>query len=343
MQDDRVIKKLRAGLERRRWLGRLLKPVIYGGCGALIVLGVVGVKILNHKPDLEPWHQVDLDEEFTVDSAVTDFQGYLQLEDRLFKQLDTEIYQAGSEEGAQTVNRYQRGSRSAPEGWEFNWNRTFELVPEGGDTPRAGVLLIHGLSDSPYSLHHLGLRLQKQGAHVVGLRIPGHGTAPSGLTQVTWQDMAAAVRLAMVYLSETLGDRPLYVAGYSNGAALALQYVLTARDRQDLPQPRRLVFISPEIGVSPMARYAIWQERIGRWLGLENIYSLSHVALPFPPDDVLYGDGTGEKSPGIHLGSVALRGEKGAIQIPAAEVLRLRWNPFYSFLEDRILAHFELE
>src|SRR4030088_3017231 len=33
-------------------------------------------------------------------------------------------------------------------------------------------------------------------AWVIGLRLPGHGTVPSGLTIRRWQDMAAAVRLA---------------------------------------------------------------------------------------------------------------------------------------------------
>ena len=67
-----------------------------------------------------------------------------------------------------------------------------------------------------------------------------------------------------------------------------------------------------------------------------HVYSLSHVALPFPPDDPIYGEGpraTGGKT--IHLGNVALRGERGALLIPAADQLRLRFNPFHSYLADR--------
>ena len=75
-------------------------------------------------------------------------------------------------------------------------------------------------------------------------------------------------------------------------------------------------------------------------LGLQwpaGMYSLSHVALPFSANDPLYGTGEETDAPGIRLGNIALRGEKGVLQVPAADMLRLRWNPFYPFLEKRIL------
>jgi hypothetical protein len=75
----------------------------------------------------------------------------------------------------------------------------------------------------------------------------------------------------------------------------------------------------------------------------EGVYSLSHVALPIPPDDPVYGDGTAGSSPGIELGDVALRGEKGVLQVPAADLLRLRYNPFHSYLENRVLVFMGLE
>jgi hypothetical protein len=75
----------------------------------------------------------------------------------------------------------------------------------------------------------------------------------------------------------------------------------------------------------------------------DDIYSLAHVALPFPPHDPLYGGEGSSKSPGIHLGDIALRGERGVLQIPPSDMLRLRWNPFYSFLESRALEFLELD
>jgi hypothetical protein len=75
----------------------------------------------------------------------------------------------------------------------------------------------------------------------------------------------------------------------------------------------------------------------------EGLYSLAHVALPFSPDDPIYGGMAPDKSPGIHLGALALRGERGVLQIPSSEMLRLRWNPFYPYVEERVLAWLALD
>jgi hypothetical protein len=69
----------------------------------------------------------------------------------------------------------------------------------------------------------------------------------------------------------------------------------------------------------------------------EDLYSLSHVAMPIAKNDPLYGGPEAEKSPGIELGKLALRGERNVLQIGAADMLRLRWNPFYPYVEQRIL------
>ncbi len=67
----------------------------------------------------------------------------------------------------------------------------------------------------------------------------------------------------------------------------------------------------------------------------EGTYSLSHVALPFPPDDPLYGGPEASASPGLAIGNVGLRGEKDALEIAARDMLRQRWNPFYPVIRDR--------
>ena len=73
------------------------------------------------------------------------------------------------------------------------------------------------------------------------------------------------------------------------------------------------------------------------------LYSLAHVALPFPAEDPLYGGAPNTPSPGIRLGTLALRGERGVLQIGAADMLRLRWNPFYPFMQQRTLQFFGLD
>jgi len=466
--------------------------------GVFLTLVVVFVLYMNNRADLSVWHFAELDEEFTVDSDVSSFNDYLALEDRLFKQLDDEVYAKITSDQKSIINRYNKGSLSDPGQWAQNWNRSYEMPVV---QPKTAVLLLHGMSDSPYSLRNLAKRLHEAGAYVVGLRIPGHGTAPSGLTTVTWQDMAAAVKLAVQHTAEKANGQPLHIIGYSNGGALAVNYALAAADDATLPQITSMALLSPEIGIASVAALAVWQARLGTLLGLdklawngilpeydpykygsfavnagdvahkltkeiqlqitaldkkgslenippilafssivdatvsapalikglfdrlptgghelvlfninqmtnigpllkwspsemfgvlqenpgrtftlslvtnksedsmdvrfvsqplgqdeavimdlglswpEDVYSLTHVALPFPTDDPLYGANTGPRKSDIHLhlGDIALRGERGVLHIPADEMLRQRWNPFYPFLEQKVVEFFQLE
>jgi alpha-beta hydrolase superfamily lysophospholipase len=473
----------------------IIKALIYGIIGGLLVLVIISIMFLENRPELKVWHQVELNAEFRADSPVKSFEDYLDMEKQLFDQLENRILNHISTEDQNLINRYHRGSLSDPGRWFRNWNRTFELST---NTPKAGVLLLHGMSDSPYSLSSLGRRLHSAGAWVIGLRLPGHGTAPSGLLQVKWEDMAAAVRLAMRHLSTKVGERPLYLVGYSNGGALAIQYVISGMEDSTLPKTNGIVLISPAIGVRPISALAKWQSRLGRFLGLKklewnsilpeydpfkynsfavnagdqvyritneirseieslgaagklnrfppvlafqsivdstvstnavvdglfaklpsgghelvlfdinrlsevehvlikdpkssievwlndpglpfaislvtnaseksrdivalhkkpgdytitrkpldmkwpfNIYSLSHIALPFAINDPLYGMIDSDDSSKIQLGNMDLRGESGVLQTPAEDMIRLRWNPFYSYLEQSLLEFVRL-
>ena len=74
----------------------------------------------------------------------------------------------------------------------------------------------------------------------------------------------------------------------------------------------------------------------------QEIYSLSHVALPFPPDDPIYGNLPFQGSGHVRLGKFEVRGEKGVFVIPGENLIRLRHNPFYSFMEERMTKFLEL-
>ena len=67
------------------------------------------------------------------------------------------------------------------------------------------------------------------------------------------------------------------------------------------------------------------------------VISLSHIALPFPPDDPLYGQRPPVAGALIFLGDMAIKGERGLLKIPGDWLLRLRYNPFYPYLESRLL------
>lgn len=469
--------------------------------GALIALAIAGFNGSSSQPPLKAWHTENLNQEFTADQSddqVFNFSKYIELEDKLFNQLDNKVY-AKTETGPdQLLNRYSAGSVADPRNLSPNWNRSFELPGNG----TGGVLLLHGMSDSPYSLRALGESLNRHGFQVIGLRLPGHGTAPSGLKYVHWQDMAAAVSLAMEHLYSGLGSATssLHIIGYSTGASLALDFTLKALDGKYSSIPDSLVLISPAIRVHGSARFAGVKGSLAVLPGLENlawltvmdefdpykynsfatnagsqvhnvtvdvdrrirglnrqpsiadefppvlvlkstvdstvttdavvdnllnrlpmdrnelvlfdinrqaaikstllvsdpgplthrllaeddlpfaitfvtnvnshsnvvearykaphsmdrllaeplelewprgVVSLSHVALPFSPDDPLYGKTPAAETGHIFLGDMALRGELGLLRVSEQWLLRMRYNPFYSYMEKRVLNWFE--
>jgi alpha-beta hydrolase superfamily lysophospholipase len=67
------------------------------------------------------------------------------------------------------------------------------------------------------------------------------------------------------------------------------------------------------------------------------VYSLSHVAVPFPVTDALYGltPAVGEDF-GINLGALAVRGERGLLITSQDALTRLLSNPFYPYMLERI-------
>lgn len=153
------------------------------------------------------------------------------------------------------LNRFYAQSEVYPEKFQPNWNRSFVLLPEG--KPRGTAVLLHGLTDSPYSVRYLAKAYQQQGFVAVVPRLPGHGTAPGSLTAVDWQAWMATTRLAVREATRLGGPKvPLHVIGYSNGGALALKYALDALDDNALPEPQQIVLLSPMIGVTAFARFA---------------------------------------------------------------------------------------
>ena len=458
-----------------------------------VLLLVASVQGCSSMP-LEPWHTEELTEEYTRDKAdqIQSLDDYLQLEERLFRQQDELIYAKTGTGPGEVLNRYSSGSNADPRKYETNLNRSFELVSE---KPRGGVLLLHGMSDSPYVLRSLGKKLHQQGYWVVGMRMPGHGTIPSGLRYISHRDMTSAVRIGMKHLQKQLNGKPVHMIGYSNGATLAIEFTLDSLEGNGATVPASLVLISPALGIHPAAGMAHFLDSMSFLPGLDSwsyteisaefdpfkynsfatnaadvvysltrsvsrrvkqraktkpgivlppvlvfkstvdatvttdavidnlldyleperhelvlfdinrhaavtskmliedpapftnrilnatdkpfavtlvtnedeesiqtvakyfapfatqpeqirkleiawppgIISLSHVALPIAPDDPVYGQFHPQKEGFIFLGKVAIQGERGLLKVPTDWLLRLRYNPFYDYLESRTL------
>lgn len=443
------------------------------------------------KPDLNIWHKVKLTNEFRAGDYAPGFTfgKYLQLEDKLFKELKVSICDRIETNEKNYFNRYNIKSPSSPEKFEQDYNRSYQLIP---NEIRARILLIHGLTDSPYSMKALADFFYEQGFYVLSLRVPGHGTIPAELAGISWKDWTAAVKIAAIHASQTAGtDLPFYMGGFSNGGSLSLLYTLQSLQDHKLPRPDGLFLFSPAVGVSKFAALSDWMMAISfipyfeksKWLSIEpeydpfkytsfplnaskqisnvcgqiqksiarcnkngllsqmppittfqsvvdttvvtsaitqklynkltpsshelvlfdvnrhswlhnffksqhdrlldqltktenlpyrltvvtnkdadsiqvvartrehksrtftevdldmawpvHIYSLSHLAIPTPADDTLYGINPANDD-SLHLGNIDLRGEKDTLLISAGNLMRLRSNPFFEFITNRI-------
>ena len=467
---------------------------------AAVMLAVfsMSVRIARRQPDLKPWHTITLQREFTARSSqeITNMESYLETEDAVFSEVDEALAVQWTPACSSALCRYEPRGRNNPSTFPVDWNRTFELVPQD---PKGGVLLLHGLTDSPYTLRRIGQVLHDRGFFVLGLRIPGHGTLPSAIGSSTREDWRAATRIGAAHVIRQLEPHlPFWIVGYSNGGTLALDYTLTNLEapRDDpLRPPQQLVLLSPALGVTRAAAFARWHRPLSRFppfaklawhtiypehdpfkynsfpnnagyqthrligdvhdaldrsvrtgqidalppiltfqsladatvltnsvieqlylklagggnelvlfdlnrvaymanffatdpadlltrldrestldftvtlitnadrtsrvvaerrrpsgadhpsvrtLNLEwplEVYSMSHISLPFPPDDPIYGEATDTLPPwGVPLGSVEPRGERRLLNVPIELFMRLRHNPFFPYIEERLVA-----
>ncbi|MCE3285854.1 MAG: lysophospholipase, partial [Steroidobacteraceae bacterium] len=84
------------------------------------------------------------------------------------------------------------------------------------------------------------------------------------------------------------------------------------------------------------AQGTVAQERMLAAEWPRNVFSLSHVALPFPPDDPLYGYDAPRTERHVQLGRIEVRGENGVLNVPGWMLTRQRSNPFHAYLVDRV-------
>jgi alpha-beta hydrolase superfamily lysophospholipase len=472
---------------------RLIRRTIALLFGILVVFLVLRAIDSQRGPALESWHTVVPDELKAADLDQTDWAGYLAAEERVFEQVRREVSLKLPPDERVPTNRYFEASRVYPGRRAQDWNRSIILEP--ADAPLGAVVLLHGLTDAPFSLRHVAQLYRDRGFVALLIRLPGHGSVPAGLTDITFADWLAATRLAMREARRRVGPgRPLHLVGYSNGGALAVSAALDAIADESQPRADRIVLLSPMIGVTRFARFAglaglpalfpafakaAWLDRLpefnpfkynsfpvnaarqsyllthalqtrlaraasdnrlgrlppiltfqsvvdftvsaravvnalyarlpangselvlfdlnrnaafegllspatetvldrltpaaprafrltvvtnagegraavvartteaggideqSRELSLSfppGVYSLSHIALPFPVRDGLYGlDPDPQDDFGIHLGALAARGERGTLVMSLDALLRMSSNPFFPFLQERVL------
>jgi alpha-beta hydrolase superfamily lysophospholipase len=224
---------------------------------AVVLVGLLAIRAWDAQrgPALSVWHTYTPHDLTAKQLAKLGWSGYLEAEKKLFEEVRTKVTERIEPEERTPSNRYFDGSPIYPGKFATDWNRSYVMAPDGA--PVGAVVLLHGLTDTPYSLRHIARRYRADGWVAVGIRLPGHGTVPAGLTDVDWEDWVAATRLAVREARRRAGPgRPLHLVGFSNGGALAMKYALDALGDKTLARPDRLVLISPMIGITAFARFA---------------------------------------------------------------------------------------
>jgi len=140
---------------------------------------------------------------------------------------------------------------------ELLWNGPQEWQPDVPDmgAQAKGILLVHGLGDSSWSFHDVAQTLAAQGFLVRTVLLPGHGTRPDDLLNVTaeqWQEIVYEQAQAL----QRDVDGPVYLGGFSTGANLVLDYAY------EHPEIAGLVLFSPGFKSFPFG----WLAPLASWV-----------------------------------------------------------------------------
>lgn len=239
----------------RARISKIMKWVTILLVVAAVVFFSIRVYVTQGGPRLSVWHTFVPHELKAKELDATDWKQYLAHEAGIFESVKTEVTQKLDPDDRVPMNWYFDGSPVYPAHFFQDFNRSFVLEPK--DTPVGAVVLLHGLTDLPYSQRHIAQSYRDHGFVAIVIRLPGHGTVPAGLTDVEWEDWVAATRLAVREARRRVApSAPLHLVGFSNGGALAVKYALDAISDPQLAQSDRVVLISPMIGITRFARFA---------------------------------------------------------------------------------------
>ncbi|MDR6983429.1 esterase/lipase [Rheinheimera pacifica] len=109
---------------------------------------------------------------------------------------------------------------------ELLWNAPRQWWPVNQPenvAPKRGILLVHGLGDSPWSFHDVALELAAQGFLVRTILLPGHGTTPYDMLSATAEQWQNVVYEQARALKDDI-DGEIFLGGFSTGANLVLEY-----------------------------------------------------------------------------------------------------------------------
>ncbi|WP_064697403.1 alpha/beta hydrolase [Rhizobium aegyptiacum] len=91
-----------------------------------------------------------------------------------------------------------------------------------GTKPEKGILLVHGLGDSPWTFNDVAQEFVKHGFLVRTILLPGHGTHPNDMLDVELEQWQKVVQEQAATLKQDVEQ--VYLGGFSTGANLVTEY-----------------------------------------------------------------------------------------------------------------------
>lgn len=280
--------------------------------------------------DLEPWHDISDLEDNLTQASYNDFSEYLAAENQFLATIQNDV----TIDETTSFNRYARNNKSSPYVDSDNLNASFEFLPD--EEIKGGVLLVHGLTDSPYHLKAIGGIFSDNGFYVIGLRLPGHGTIPGGLLNVTWEDWYSSVKFGARMVLEKIENRrgsKFYVGGFSTGGALTLRYFLeTSSEKLNVSPvekhrvPDKLLLLSPAIGVDPFAEILDWHQIIS-WMPWFKKFKWLEIGPEYDP----FKYTSFAKNAGDQIYDLTKANQKLIEEIARNESIKEKLHPIYAF------------
>ena len=144
---------------------------------------------------------------------------------------------------------------------ELEANTPFKINSKKQNSESKGILLVHGLGDSPFYFKELAKELSSNGFLVHVMLLPGHGTKADDLIYIKNDEWKTAVK-EQVKLLEKKVDK-VYLGGFSTGANLVTSYALENKNIKGL------LLFSPAfksnfsiLGLAPYVKYVkVWADQ----------------------------------------------------------------------------------
>ena len=153
-------------------------------------------------------------------------------------------FAAYAEDARDWVLAHRRWVNASPEARaaELEANLPREYRPAKPDG--RGILLVHGLGDSPWSFADIAASLAREGILVRTVLLPGCGTKPADMMASTSEDWRRVVKEQADLLAREV--KSMWLGGYSTGGNLVLDYAASHPEKT-----KGLVLFSPAVEVRP--------------------------------------------------------------------------------------------